>query len=249
MRDFFLQAKKENTYYPIKKTLCQAIHLTNPSEHPAMTKYNDWQLPINWSLVDWSISSAALSDVRDINLISDNDCKSCFFRLLRWLLKWNEYSAKKTMGDDGILSPWRPSLLRLMTDRSTRQHLSDARPPPEKRRWPWVLALIALGWSCVRGRLDTLKARTLEIWPCAVKTGKVTPVERLAEERTVKETIHDITLTVNHTMTTQNTSKLSERIQIISLMLVSSLPVANMSLISSVKEARKSANEEQWRRT
>ena len=78
-----------------------------------------------------------------------------------------------------------------------------------------------------------------------MKTGKVTPVERLAEERTVKETIHDITLTVNHTMTTQNTSKLSERIQIISLMLVSSLPVANMSLISSVKEARKSANEEQ----
>ena len=60
-------------------------HRTNPSEHPAMTKYSDSQL---------SVSSMAHSDVRDINLISDNDCKSCFFRLLRWLLKRNKYSPR-----------------------------------------------------------------------------------------------------------------------------------------------------------
>lgn len=158
---------------------------TNPSEHAATTKYNDWQL---------SISSVAHSDVRDINLISDKDCKSCFFRLLRWLLKRNEYSPRKTIGDDVILSPWQLSLSTSISDRSTRQHLSDARPPPENRRWQ-VLSLVvlvlicSLGWSSGRGHEVALKARTLDIWPCAVKTDTHEPVERLAEESSVKEAI------------------------------------------------------------
>ena len=161
-------------------------HRTNPSEHPAMTKYNDWQL---------SISSMAHSDVRDINLISDKDCKSCFFRLLRWLLKRNEYSPRKTIGDDVILSPWQLSLSTSISDRSTRQHLSDARPPPEKRIWQFlsleVLVLIcSVGGSFGRGHVVALKARTLDIWPCAVKRQTHVLVERLTREICVKETIY-----------------------------------------------------------
>ena len=152
---------------------------TNPSEHAAMTKYNEWQL---------SISSVAHSDVSDINLISDKDCKSCFFRLLRWLLKWKEYSPKKTMGEDVNLSA-------SMSDKSTRQHFSDARPPPEKRRWQVlsleVLELIcSLGWSFGRGHVVALKARTLDMWPCAVKTQTHVLVARLAIEISVKEAIY-----------------------------------------------------------
>ena len=144
-----------------------------------MTKYNDWQL---------SISSVAHSEVRDINLISDKDCKSCFFRLLRWLLKRQEYSLRKTIGDDVISLPWQLSLSTSIRDRSTRQHLSDARPPPEKRKWR-VLSLVvlvlicSLGWSFDRGQEVALKARTLDIWPCAVKRHTQVPVERLAEEQ------------------------------------------------------------------
>ena len=159
-------------------------HLTNPSEHAAKTKYNDWQL---------SFKFAALNDVKDINLISEKDWESCFLRLRRWLLKRNENSPRKTIGEDVILSPWRLSLMR---DRSTRQHLSEARPPPEKRRWQ-VLSFV--GWpficsfGCMFGLGDLVvhKARTLDIWPWAVKIDEVTPVERSAEGERVKETIYE----------------------------------------------------------
>lgn len=144
----------------------------------------------------------AHSDVRDINLISDRDCKSCFFRLLRWLLKRNKYSPRKTIGDDVTLSPWQLSSSTSMSDISTRQHLSDARPPPEKRRWQFlslkVLVLIcSLGWSFGRGHVVALKVRTLDIWPCAVKRQTHVPVERLAKEICVKETIYWITWTLH----------------------------------------------------
>ena len=55
----------------------------------------------------------------------------------------------------------------------------------------WVL-IFSLGWSFGRGDLVALKARTLDIWPCAVKIDDVAPVERLAEESRVKEAVYEI---------------------------------------------------------
>ena len=156
-----------------------------PSEQAAITKYNVWHLSIKYWLDEWLIISAAFNVVRDINLISDKDSKSCFLRLRRWLLKENEYPPKKTIGEDVIVSPWQPSVSTSMSDRLRRQHLSDARPPPEKRRRLLVLSLLALGWSGDRGRFVTLKALTLDMWPWAVKNGVVKPEERLAEVWTI----------------------------------------------------------------
>ena len=152
-----------------------------PSEQAAITKYNVWHLSIKYWLDEWLIISAAFNVVRDINLISDKFSKSCFLRLRRWLLKENEYSPKKTIGEDVIVSPWQPSVSASLSDRLSRQHLSDARPPPEKRRRLLVLSLLALCWSCDRGRFVMLKALTLDMWPWAVKNGEVKPEERLAE--------------------------------------------------------------------
>lgn len=154
-------------------------HLTKPSEQAAITKYNVWHLSIKSWLDEWLIISAAFNVVRDINLISDKDSKSCFLRLRRWLLKENEYSPKKTIGDV-IVSLSQPSVSTSISDRLRRQHLSDARPPPEKRRSLLILSLLALGWSFDRGRFVTLKALTLDMWPWAVKNGEVKPEERLA---------------------------------------------------------------------
>ena len=147
-----------------------------------MIKYNDWQLSTNWSRGYWFVSSEAQSDVKDINLISDNEAKSCFFRRRRWLLKWNEYSPRKIMGQNAALSLWQPSMFTSMTDKSTRQHFREARPPPEKRRWQPFSSLALHGEACVSGRLTTFNVRTLEIWPCAVNNSETRPAERFAEK-------------------------------------------------------------------
>ena len=192
LRPFFTQTAANFVKIVFKK-LCdyqrirqkgKTTHLTKPSEQAAITKYNVWQLSIKSWLDEWLIISAAFNVVRDMNLISDKFSKSFFLRLRRWLLKENEYSPKKTIGDV-IVSLWQPSVSTSMSDRLRRQHLSDARPPPEKRRRLLVLSLLALGWSRDRGRFVTLKALTLDMWPWAVKNGEVKPEERLAEVWTI----------------------------------------------------------------